>query len=44
MASSSTTTTDHDEIRTWVEQHDGGRQECATWLRGGTTFFELVSR
>jgi len=23
MASNSTTTTDHDEIRRWVEQHDG---------------------
>jgi hypothetical protein len=23
MASSSRTTTDHDEIRSWVEQHDG---------------------
>ena len=23
MASQSTTTTDHDEIRRWVEQHDG---------------------
>lgn len=23
MASSSVTTTDHDEIRTWVEEHDG---------------------
>lgn len=34
MSSETRTTTDHDEIRRWVEEHDGG----------DSTFFKLVSR
>jgi hypothetical protein len=39
MASESHTTTDHDEIRSWVEDHDGRP------ARGqDSTFFKLVNR
>ena len=42
MASKTDTTTDHDEIRRWVEEH-GGKP---AGVRGAedSTFFKLVSR
>jgi hypothetical protein len=45
MASSSKTTTDHDEIRQWVESHEG----TPSTVRGtgdgeDSTFFKLVTR
>ena len=35
MASKSTTTTDHDEIRRWVEEHDGKPAAVRGTGRGG---------
>ena len=45
MASSSKTTTDHAEIRTWVEQHDRKPARVRDKASGeNSTFFKLVSR
>ncbi len=37
MASKSTTTTDHDEIRRWVEEHDGKPASVRGTGNGGDT-------
>lgn len=37
MASQSTTTTDHDEIRRWVEEHDGTPASVRGTESGGDT-------
>lgn len=48
MASETSTTTDHDEIKRWVEQHDGSpaRVRGTEHKASGedSTFFKLISR
>ncbi|GAA3519188.1 hypothetical protein [Dietzia aurantiaca] len=43
MASESTTTTDHDEIRNWVKRNDGTPACVLDTSSEGSTFFNLVN-